>query len=57
MEMLKSEETLHSYIRRHFDNLLRNQARQAAEQTAGFQCDAAAESWDGAPPGNRREGL
>jgi hypothetical protein len=37
MDPLKSEETLHNYLRRHFERISKNKARQMAEQTAGFR--------------------
>ena len=33
MAQLKTEETLHNYLRRHFERISDNQARQLAEQT------------------------
>jgi hypothetical protein len=55
MDAVKSEETLHTYLRRHFERIARNQARQMAEQTAAFRKDAAAEIWDDAQRGNKRD--
>jgi hypothetical protein len=55
MDPHKSEETLHSYLRRHFERISTIKARQMAEQTAVFREDVAAEIWSGAPSGDKRD--
>ena len=37
MAQLKTEETLHNYLRRHFERISENTARQLAEQTVVLQ--------------------
>ena len=41
MEMVKieMEETLHNYLRRHFERISKNKARHLAEQTAAVEAD------------------
>ena len=39
MDPLKKEETLHNYLRRHFERISKNKARQLAEQTAAAKAD------------------
>jgi len=39
MDLLKKEETLHNYLRRHFERISKNKARQLAEQTAAVEAD------------------
>jgi len=41
MEMVQIEtaETLHNYLRRHFERISKNKARQLAEQTAAVEAD------------------
>jgi hypothetical protein len=41
MEMVqfKMEETLHNYLRRHFERISTNKARQLAEQTVALEAD------------------
>jgi hypothetical protein len=55
MDPHKSEETLHSYLRRHFERISRNKARQMAEQLGGFREDVAAEIWDVTQTGDKRD--
>jgi hypothetical protein len=41
MEMVQIEtaETLHNYLRRHFERISKNKARQLAEQTAAVEAE------------------
>jgi hypothetical protein len=41
MEMVqfKTEETLHNYLRRHYERISKNKARQLAEQTVALEAD------------------
>jgi hypothetical protein len=55
MNPVQSEETLHTYLRRHFERISKNTARQMAEQTAGFRKEGVAEIWDGTQPGDKRD--
>lgn len=40
MVQFKSEETLHNYLRRHFERISTNKARQLAEQTVALEANA-----------------
>jgi hypothetical protein len=37
MVQIEMEETLHNYLRRHFERISKNKARQLAEQTAAVE--------------------
>jgi hypothetical protein len=39
MVQIEMEETLHNYLRRHFERISKNKARQLAEQTAAAKAD------------------
>jgi hypothetical protein len=39
MVQIEMEETLHNYLRRHFERISKNKARQLAEQTAAVEAD------------------
>jgi hypothetical protein len=39
MVQLKTEETLHTYLRRHFERISKNKAQQLAEQTVALEAD------------------
>jgi hypothetical protein len=39
MDPLKTEETLHNYLRRHFERISKNKARQLVEQTVALEAD------------------
>jgi hypothetical protein len=39
MAQIEIEETLHNYLRRHFERISKNKARQLAEQTAAVVAD------------------
>ena len=39
MVQIEMEETLHNYLRRHFERISKNKARQLAEQTAAAEAD------------------
>ncbi len=39
MVQIAMEETLHNYLRRHFERISKNKARQLAEQTAAAKAD------------------
>jgi hypothetical protein len=39
MAQIEMEETLHNYLRRHFERISKNKARQLAEQTAAVVAD------------------
>jgi len=57
MDPHQTEETLHSYIRKHFERISKNKARQLAEQTGVFGEEVAAEMRDYAQPGDGRDLL
>ena len=39
MVQLKTEETLHTYLRRHFERISKNKARELAEETVALEAD------------------
>jgi hypothetical protein len=39
MAQVEMEETLHNYLRKHFERISKNKARQLAEQTAAVEAD------------------
>jgi hypothetical protein len=47
MVQIEMEETLHNYLRRHFERISKNKARQLAEQTAAVEVDAIPDTRDG----------
>jgi hypothetical protein len=57
MDPHKTEETLHSYMRKHFEKVSKNKARQLAEQAGVFREDVTAEMRECAQSGDRRELL
>jgi hypothetical protein len=50
MDAHSSDETLHSYLRKHFERMARKRARQLAEQTCHPGEEGAQELWAGTTP-------